>query len=300
MCKTKWLKFYLMDEAVDGTEGGAGGAASEPADSSTEDLVNWSGMAEEILADDETDTGTVEGDVEVVEPPAGETPPAAAAPETPPATPTPPASPTPAPAAQETPQTPTPQPVQAVPAADPNEYATWRETRLGQLAEHYAVEEADATALLTEPEKVLPKLAARVHMEVLESSMRAMQAMMPVVMQQIQQHNEVNTSAQNLFYSVNQDLRDPKLEPAIMQLGQVYRNVNPNAGPEEAARAIGALVRSALGMAQGPAPVMQTPSAPAAAPVPFTPARGGGGGNTPIPSSNAFSQLAEEFLQEGF
>ena len=164
----------------------------------------------------------------------------------------------------------------------------------------YAIDEESATALLTEPEVVLPKLAAKVHMEVLESSMRAMQAMMPVMMQQVQQHTEINTRAKNLFTSINPDLVDPAYEPHIMQFGQVYRNVNKTASPEEAARAIGALVRSALGIAQpqAPAPGVQAPGQ-VQAPVPFTPARGGGSGaaRTSV-SSNPFEQLAAEFLQE--
>lgn len=289
-----WLKrFVLMNEA-DAGEGGTSApppASAEPAEPSTEDSVNWAGMGEELLADDEV--VDVEGDLEVVEPAAPEPeavpkPAPVVAPQTPPAAVEPP--PQPAPVA---PPPPAPEPAAT---ASPEEYQTWRQTRLGQLEQMYAVSEDDATALLTEPEKVLPRIAAQVHMEVLENSMRAMQAMMPVMMRELTVHTERNNAAKSLFTSINPDLADPKFEPAIMQLGQVYRQVNPTANAEEASRAIGNLVRSALGIA------VAAPVAPAApqpvAPVPFTPARGGGSGAAPVAVVNDFEKLAMEFLQD--
>lgn len=290
----------FMNEAGGAEDGGAGAGgvspagATEPAEASTEADVNWAGIAEDLDADDVgEDQGQVEGDAEIVgEPPAVATP-AAETPPTPPSAETPPVTPP-----TETPPTaPVTPPTPETPAPD---YTAWRTERLGQLEQQYALNEADAAAMLTEPETVLPKLAAAVHMEVLESAMRGMQAMLPVLMQQLNQHTELNTKAKNLFTSINPDLADPQFEPAIMQLGQVYRNVNAKAGPEEAARAIGNLVRSALGIA---APAAAAPTAPAvapAAPVPFTPARGGGSGNAPIPASNVYTQLANEFLQDDY
>lgn len=302
MAVSKLLRNLLkMDEAPNAELPGSSGG-SDTADDSTESSVNWSDIAEDVLSDD---LGGVEGDAQVVEPPPAVTPPAATPPvETPPAV-TPPAAVTPpTPTATPTPPAAEPQPSpapQAAPSATPPvDYQTWRTERLTKLESEYAVAEEDAVALLTEPEKVLPKLAARVHMEVLESSMRAMQAMMPVMMTQLQQHNEVNTQAKNLFVSVNPDLADARYEPAIMQLGQVYRNVNANAAPEEAARAIGALVRSALGIAAPQAVAPQGVPAPVApaAPVPFTPARGGGSGYQPAAPANPFEALAAEMLNE--
>lgn len=286
MWKTKWAK---CEEEV-GAELPTTTGGDDPADSSTEESVNWSDMADGLLLDD---AGTVEGEHEVIEP--VETPvetpveqPAPIAAEAQPVAPapvTPPTEPQTSPAPQS----------QAMPAAAPEDYQAWRNTRLEQLEQQYGVSDDDAVSLLTEPEKVLPKLAARVHMEVLESSMRAMQAMMPVMMTQLQSHNEANTSAKNLFLSVNPDLADSRYEPAIMQLGQVYRNVNKTASPDEAARAIGALVRSALGIA---APQAAAPQAAPAAPVPFSPARGGGSGRAPLAPSNPFEALAMEMLND--
>lgn len=278
------------DEGFTGSAGGGGEPTAQetsPADSSTEDSVNWEAM-DSSFSDD--DAETVEGAEEVIpleekpvrvsEAPAAEVP-SISAPVQTPTTPQVPAA-----SAPETPAEPTPS------------YTEWRAQRLTQLEQMYALDEASAVAALTEPENVLPKLAAKVHLDVLESSMRAMQAMLPTVLGQIQQGTELNTRAKNLFTSVNPDLADPQYEGAIMQLGQVYRSMNKTAPPEEAARAIGSLVRAAYGIVQQPAAV-QAP-APRQGPqvLPFTPARGSGGVSQGTVSSNPYEQLAAEMEKE--
>jgi len=299
--KLHWIfNRYLAPEP--GFEGGGSVSSfvDEPAPTSDsvvepegDDTINWGEMANAL---DEDEAG--EGAEVVVEPPE-ETP--TEMPAAPAAEPTP--TPTPAPAAVETPATPvTPEaltPPAPRPTTSPTEYATWREAKVSQLERDYALDEASAQALLTEPELILPKLAAKVHMEVLEHSMQAMQAMMPVMMQQLQQHTEVESRARNLFTSINPDLADPRYETAIMQFGQVYRQVNPTAPADEASRAIGNLVRAALGVAAPAAAGGTPPATPAPVPVqPFTPARGAGGGSAPPVSGNPYEQLASEFLRD--
>jgi hypothetical protein len=261
----------------------------DSASDSTGDDVNWTDIAEDF----ETEDLAVEGDEVVVEETKVEIP-AAPTPAQPPATPapTPPAAETPAPVA---PVAPTPPPAATV---STEEYSTWRNSRLSQLEQVYALDQEAADAMLTEPELVLPKLAAKVHMEVMENSMRAMQAMMPVMMQQVQYHTEREGKAKNLFTSVNPDLADPRYEAAIMELGTVYRNVNRTAPPEVAAQAIGNLVRAALGIAAPGAVAPQPQQMVQPMVAPFSPARGAGGGNAPIRPSNPFEALAMEMEKE--
>lgn len=267
----------------------------DSADDNSSD-VNWGGMADELIADD----NAVEGDEQVVEPSEGVEEPSAPVkpaevPAVPPVSPpsgepvVPPAAPTPPPPLPETP----------VPSASPEDYASWKTKREGELqASLYALSDEDAAALITEPEKVLPKLAAKMHMEVLENAMRAMQAMVPVMMEQVTKNTEVNTRAKNLFTSINPDLADARYESAIMQLGQTFRKVNPTADAETAARAIGALVRSALNIPAPQVGSVQQPAGVTPTPAPFTPARGGGGQARTMAPSNPFSMLAEEFLND--
>lgn len=299
-----WMRFYKQNEANGEADGGSGaggsGESSSGSDDSAGDPVNWAGLDEDFDSDDVS----IEGDSEVVEPakvetpvkaeeqPTG-TPPAAVPPATPPVVPPPPAA--------EVPPQPAAQPTPAQPGQPPADYQAWRQTRETELAGTiYAINDADAQALLTEPETVLPRMAARMHMEVMESAMRAIQSVIPRMIEGYNQHERANTQAKSLFTSINPDLGDPSYENAILELGQVYRKVNPTAPAEEAARAIGALVRSALGIAAPQAPGVTLPTAPApvAQPAPFTPARGGGTGQVPRPSGNQFEALANEFLQD--
>lgn len=300
-----WLKYVLRNEAngeADGGAGAGGESSSGGSDDSAGEPVNWADLNDGFDKEDVS----VEGDSEVIEPAKAEpavkaeepvpgTPPAAVPPATPPVVP-------PVQPAAETPPQPAAQPTPAQPGQPPADYAAWRQTRETELASSlYAINDADAQALLTEPETVLPRMAARMHMEVMESTMRALQSVLPQAIQGYTQHEQANTQAKQFFSGVNPDLANPAYEPYILQFGEVYRKVNPSAGPEEAARAIGSLVRSALGIAapqQGVSapPAMQV-SQPAA-PVPFTPARGSGTGSAAPAPANPFVQLANEFLND--
>ena len=289
-------RFPLQAPADEGSDTTFLTTSTEPADPAdtgsdpADDSVQWGALANEIDAEDEgLDT---ESEPEVVaEPVSPESPTATPAPT--PTTPSVPADPVPAvtPVPAAAPAQPTPSE-----APPPEVYTAWRDKRISELSGLYALNESDAQALLTEPEVVLPKLVAKAHMEVLEASMRAMQAMMPVMMQQVTQHTERNTQAKGLFTQINPDLADPAYEPAILELGSYYRSKNQQASPEEASRAIGALVRAAFGLTRQEQ-VTVTP--PPAQPVvtPFVPARGGGGMSRPAPS-NPFEQLSQEFDSE--
>ena len=279
--------------------------AEEPAGESTDSSVNWSDMANELDQDDDgIASPTVEGDAEVVEPAGEVTPLAAPASPTPvtapaPATVAPPVTPV-APVAQQAapvvpPAVTQPEAPKVEPSTQPD-YATWRGEKMQDLAKNlYAVSDEDAAKLLTEPEVVLPQLAARMHMEVLENAMRAMQAMMPEVMRSVQTYERTETDARSLFHQKNPDLVDPQLEPAIFEMGKIYRKLNPAATPDVASIAIGNLVRASLGIAApqpgaGAPPVLQTQVAPI---IPFTPTRGAAGGGL-APAKGVWEQLAED------
>ena len=182
-----------------GTSGGVPASESAtPAEEPTGSDVNWSQLDEDFSQEDLEPGTTVEGDLEVVpgagdavEPTPGATPPAtpAVAP-TPAATPTPPAATPPV----QTPAVETPAPAAPTPSApqvEPSplpDYVAWRSQREADLAaQTYSITDEDASKLLTEPETVLPRMAARMHMEVMESTVRVMQTMLPRLMQSVQQ-----------------------------------------------------------------------------------------------------------------
>lgn len=271
--------------------------------------VNWSDMALEMDQGDDDTGGAVEGDSEVIEAsenadqstevPPTSTPPAVQAPPT---EPTPPVPATQVPPVQPPAATQPPTPPQEPPAQPQPQYAEWRGKQLEALEKHYAFSDESATKMLTEPETVIPKLAAQLHMEVTEHVMRSVFQAIPQWVKQVNDATSTETKAETVFYETNPDLKDPSYRSAIIQMGTVFRQLNPNAAPEEAVKTIGNMVRSAMGLAplqpsqSGaiPTAAVTTPSA-----APFTPARGGGGGAVPTPASNnPWATMAQEFLDD--
>lgn len=242
------------------------------------DEVNWQDMAPELDTAEEGESVTVEGDVEVAEP---------AEPPTPQTEPSAEPSAVPPPAAEDTPP-----PAQEPPAEPQVRYDEVRAKQIEALAARYAFDEETADRLMTEPDKVLPQLAARLHMDVAEAVLRSVMLALP---QWIDAHMGMKgreSEAERIFFEANPDLRDAKYRDAILMMGQTFRSMNPSAPAEEAVKVIGAMVRAAFGLQQ---PQRQMPSAPA----PFTPVRGGGGTAAPAPKQvNPWAELAEEFLDE--
>jgi hypothetical protein len=275
---------------------------STPANEAPASEVNWSDYAGEM--DDEPGDGdaplAVEGAEEVPAPKSEEPPPAPPVSEAPQA-PTPTlesvattAAPTP------TPTPPSPAPVSPEPEV---KYEDWRKEQVGKLEGAYKLSDEMAAQLLAEPEVVLPKLFADLHMKVLETAMKSVTAVIPTMMQEVQSTNTRETEAKSMFFGVNEDLTDAKFQNAIMEFGTMFRRVNPAASPEEATKVIGNMVRTAFGIpvrgdGQQPA-ASAVPAAPAAtSPAPFVPARGGGSGAAPPPAQNVWANLAQEFIDE--
>ena len=158
------------------------------------------------------------------------------------------------------------------------------ETRVrGELEKIYSMTEDEAVAFQTEPELMLPKMAANLHMQITKDVLAGIQSIIPQLIQRVQHTSVVETSAKDMFYGANPDLNKPELEEAIFQCGKLFRAVNPNAPADVAAQRIGDMVRQAMGMqkstpaneqpvgAKTPAPVQLAPKI-----VPFSPTRGGG------------------------
>lgn len=248
--------------------------------------VNWADMSTDV--DDDAEQ-TVEGEFVVDEPE-----PAAAAPSEPSPEPAAPVADTPAPAEPaapvappvqpSTPVVPEPTPAQAV--APVLDYNAWKTQHLSGLEKYYALDQDTAQALLTEPETVLPRLAAQVHFEVTENVLKAVHEMMPGVIQQLTQTNERESKAESAFFEKNPDLRGVD-KSKIMQIGAMFRQVNPTADADTAIATIGTMVRTALGMSASAPTVHTPPSNTPPPPAPFTPARGGGSGVGPrAPAQN--------------
>lgn len=181
----------------------------------------------------------------------------------------------------------TPEQIAARDAKLAKDFEAWEEAQLTSLTEQYKIGEEDATRLQTEPELVLPQLAAKMHMEVMKQVVTAVQRLIPQMVTPALQQKDAEKGAKELFYGKNPDL--VKYETQVLQAGAMFRKMNPKASPEEAAEKIGNIVRATLGLA----PVSTTPGKAAATTTPkkTTPHKpagaGGGSGTKPTPAPAA-------------
>ena len=156
---------------------------------------------------------------------------------------------------------------------------TGRETYTKALAEHYAMSEDEASAVLTEPEKVLPQLAARVHLEVVQNVLGTLAGVLPGVIHGVQQAQVQHKEVENQFFEQWPQLDRKTDYGAVMELAGAWRRANPNAAVGDMIKNVGAMAIVKLGKLPAAAPAAPVPAAPGAyrpavgAPSPVQPAQ---------------------------
>lgn len=167
------------------------------------------------------------------------------------------------------------------------DFAEWEQAQITRLSQEYAFSEEEASRLQTEPELVLPQMAAKLHMQVMKNAVEAFEKMLPRMVQPVLQSQKTEAAAMEFFYGMNPDLKGHHKE--VMIAGKMFRQMNPKATKEEAAEKIGAIVRSTLGLKPvegGGAPAQAPAPSPAPASKTHKPAgAGGGSGTKPTPAS---------------
>lgn len=211
-----------------------------------------------------------------------------------------PATTTPAATQQPTPAPSVPPTTTAAPSVETPEAKAAREAKekaesealFNGLVEFYKLPEDMAAKLSTEPELVLPVLAARLHQTLARSLENALERQLPQYLIGHQRFTEKETSAKKAFYD-----KWPQLagyEGQVLQAGQLYRQLNPSATPEQAIQAIGEIVTKSLNINVASPAGSGTPVV-TAAPSVFKPA---GSGTTavgaPPQGDNEFTRLALE------
>jgi hypothetical protein len=199
-----------------------------------------------------------------------------------------------------TPPTETPEQVSARQVAERTALEAKTKGLFDELVRQYTLPDDMAARLPTEPEQVLPFLAAKVHQHVMAQVEQMVARELPGRIHQVVEFGRKETEAKNAFYSAWPTLNPAEHHEKVMMIGALFRQMNPSATAEEAIQRIGRVVHEALGM---PLPVA-TPKAPPQAPPPpapqpFRPAGGSGGGRAATaPVGNDFEQMAHEFLLE--
>jgi len=188
-------------------------------------------------------------------------------------------------------------PVAPVSDAAPLDFAKARADMLANIEQSYAMTEEDGLALLNTPEKVLPKLAAQVQLNVIEQTIRQVASMLPQFLEQHNRQQQVRTDNQTAFFKEWPDLNKPEYNDTLTRIAITYRQQNPTASSEKAIKEIGAIAAISLGVTPKQFVQAAQPNTP---PQPvFTPAMPGGG-NRPAqaPSTNEFTQLADNWGDE--
>jgi hypothetical protein len=218
---------------------------AETADEGT-GSVNWEDMNETIPGGDDSEK------VEAPEPDE-ETPPAAETGEETPAkeeTKAPEQKPSeePPPA----PQTPVePEQKQETPeelAKRQEDYRQWLDKERTTLTELYKLSEEDAEKVQTEPELVLPKLLANMHLNLQRTLLEGMQQVLPQVMGQTSAVQAREAEAKKVFYGEWPELAQHHAK--VVEIGKMYRQLNPKATPDEAIQAIGLMAMQTLKIKQ--------------------------------------------------
>lgn len=166
-----------------------------------------------------------------------------------------------------------------------------------QLENYYQIPEELAARLPTEPEKVLPVIAAKLHQSVLRGMEAWATKAIPAFFAHHQQVTEANSASRKAFFD-----RWPGLsahEKNVLEVGAMYRKMNPKATQQDVIEKVGQIVYAALG--QQP-PVrgngQPAPQQNRGVPAPVRPAGASGSqaGAEP-PADNLFTSMAEDFLQ---
>lgn len=255
-------------------------------DDTPAETVNWEAMSDtSVRGNDDAETsdpGVTPTPTPAVTPTATPTPtaapvapvtPAPSAPAAAPTVPTPTPSPTPAPV-------PTPTPAPLTQEQINAQAAEYRRAAIEAVEKQYISEltDEDKRALLTDPEKVIPKLLAAAVVDGMQMAAGLMHQQMQHTLPAQIARNETSRRAEEAFYSVNQDLNRQEFKPVVLRVAQTVASMFPNASPQERMIKVAEMSRSAIGLpplgAAAAAPA--APAAPAVPARPFTPAASGG------------------------
>ncbi len=193
-------------------------------------------------------------------------------------------------------QPPREEPVEAVKPPTPEESAAKRQQLVGNLAkEVYKLSDEDVELAISEPDKVLPQLAAKVHVEVLDAAVQGIMAHLPELVRGVISQTSAEREREGAFFDRWPSLKEHKTK--VAQVANIFRQSNPGATLDQAIEEVGTLVSV---MMKVPMEGVEAPkSADVAAPPP-PPAMPGASTITPRRSTqkNAFETLADEFLIE--
>ena len=178
------------------------------------------------------------------------------------------------------------------PAKVQADYQKWRGDAEELLAkDHYALTEEQAAEFDDSPGTAIPKLAARLHMEVMQQSVAMIAGLLPKIMANVNQAQTVEAQRETEFFKEWPELAGHRDQ--VERLGRVYYQLNPQATFTEFVRDVGAqvVVSQKVDLSKRQTAVEETPKPTAHKPLS---ASGGPGVMTPGKKLGTFEQLFDD------
>ena len=149
-----------------------------------------------------------------------------------------------------------------------------RNSAIEQLANgDYALDEETAKQLVMEPEKVLPQLAAKIHVHIASQMGQVVQQLLPAMVGNIVEQRVKAIRAESEFFDQFPQLKDPRFRSVVTQSLQLAKQASPNATRAQIMNDGAVIAINRLRLQQRNAAPPQPVTTP---PQPFQPAMGGG------------------------
>ncbi len=176
------------------------------------------------------------------------------------------------------------------PAPSPEEVRT---SVLEQMEKSYQFSEEDANLVRIEPEKALPKLAARLFVDIYEAISHGVYTQLPTIINTLSEQRASSTKHEGSFFEAFPELNKPEYAEQLGRTGKFWRDQNPDATAEQAVQGIGTTAMAMLGLTKVEVPVVETP--PAVKPIPpsVPAAAASGAGDTPKVESNEILDMLD-------
>lgn len=203
-----------------------------------------------------------------------------------------------APPSSETPPEETTQAPEALPALEEmnKQWQVIRATAEETLAkEHYALSDEMVEELQNSADTAIPKLAAKIYMDAVQASITHVVTQLPDLVSRVIETQKVVAENEKAFYATWPDLVGHETD--VKRLAVAYRQVYPNAKPEDVIRDVGAQAMVALRI---PIENGRTQSEDLRETKPHKPAGAGSPpASPPKPGTkNPFTRIAEELGEE--
>jgi hypothetical protein len=165
--------------------------------------------------------------------------------------------------------------------SEPLNFEKHRAETLPRLEELYKLTDEEVEEARLEPDKALPKLAARLHYEVTTAVFNSVLGSLPQFVHQTLEVRKAETAAEDSFFSRWPDLKDEKHKPVVVNSIKAYRQANPRATMAEVIDRAGLMAMLSLGI--NPQPQQPQQQQPQAVPQPMpVPPLGAGAGGAPF------------------